>query len=132
MPKKPPIAELDFIKFTNNHAEFARRLQPLNVQSGDIIEYAQHVAKCWFELGGEHLVDAKLALENKRSRATYSRAYYAAYNASKAARYVVSGIVSLKGDDHGQAATNLPRDIPDVAKWSQVMTQLYECRLYAD
>lgn len=132
MPKQPPINELEFIKLTNNHAEFARKLQVLSVQSGDIAEYAQHVATCWYSLAVEHLTDARLALQGNRRRATYSRSYYAVYNASKAARYVISGTVSLKGDDHAQAATKLPQDIPDIAKWSERVTQLYECRLYAD
>lgn len=132
MPKKPPISELEFIKLTSNHAEFARKLHVLTVASGDVAEYAQHVAACWYSLAVEHLSDARLALQENRKRATYSRSYYAAYNASKATRYVILGSVSLKGDDHAQAATNLPKDIPDIAKWSQIVTQLYECRLYAD
>lgn len=132
MAKQPPIAELEFIKITRNHADFTQKLRLLNLQSADIAEYAKHIAKCWFSLALEHLADAKVALNNNSRRATYSRSYYAAYNASKAARYVVSGVVSLKGDDHAQASTNLPRDIPEVAKWSQIVTQLYECRLHAD
>lgn len=132
MSKQPPIAEPEFIKLTYNHAEFARKLHDLNIGNSDINEYAHHVAKCWYILALEHLEDARVALANRRRRATYSRSYYAAYNASKATRYAVSGFVSLKGDDHAVAGTNLPKDIPDVAKWSQAVTQLYECRLYAD
>jgi sulfur relay (sulfurtransferase) DsrC/TusE family protein len=114
MAKTPLVAELEFIKLTNNHAEFSRVLRRLNLQDADVLEYAQHVAKCWYSLAEEHLVDAKSALQNNRIKATYSRAYYAAYNASKAARYVVTGGVSLKGDDHKLAASALPKDIPDV------------------
>ncbi len=63
-----------------------------------------------------------------RTRAAYSRAYYAAYNASKAIRYHVNGVVSLKGDDH-QAAPELPGDFPDLDQWSQLVAALYEHRL---
>ena len=132
MPKAPPVAEPEFIRLTNNHAEFSRTLRTLNLQNEDVLEYAHHVAKCWYALAEEHLVDAKSALQNTRERAAYSRAYYAAYNASKAARYLVSGSVSLKGDDHKLASSSVPKDIPDVEKWSQTVTSLYECRLYAD
>jgi len=132
MPKVPPIPELEFISLTYNHAEFSRKLQTLNLQSPDILEFAHHVASCWYALAEEHLDDAKNALNNMRVRAVYSRSYYAAYNASKFARYVVSGAVSLKGNDHSFASANLPGNIPDVAKWSQIITQLYQCRLTAD
>jgi hypothetical protein len=54
------------------------------------------------------------------------------YNASKATRYVVRGIVSLKADDHTRAATDLPDDLPNVARWSQQITLLYQHRLRAD
>jgi hypothetical protein len=40
--------------------------------------------------------------------------------------------VSLKGDDHGRASTELPGDFPNVATWSGAITRLYEHRLHAD
>jgi len=65
-------------------------------------------------------------------RSTFSRSYYAAYNASKAIRYIVDGAVSLKGDDHHKASSDLPDDFPDVDRWSGEVTKLYEHRLRAD
>jgi hypothetical protein len=56
---------------------------------------------------------------------------HAAYNASKSVRYIVNGRVSLKGDDHGEAS-ELPDDFPDVDRWSEAITRLYEHRLRAD
>jgi len=61
----------------------------------------------------------------------YSRAYYAAYNASKAVRYVVRGFVSLRGDDHKKVA-DLPTSFPDVDSWVAKLPLLYEHRLRAD
>jgi hypothetical protein len=80
----------------------------------------------------EHLEDARCSLAAARARAAFSRSYYAAYNASKAIRYIVDGVVSLKGDDHHKASSGLPDDFPDVERWSQVVTDLYEHRLRAD
>jgi hypothetical protein len=62
----------------------------------------------------------------------YSRAYYAAYNASKALRYFSIGRVSLLGDDHKRAGIDLPDDFPNVDIWSKDMTQLLEHRQRAD
>jgi hypothetical protein len=53
------------------------------------------------------------------------------YNASKSVRYIVTGAVSLKGDDH-KKASELPDDFPDVEKWSDLVTKLYEHRLRVD
>ena len=47
--------------------------------------------------------DAKAAIGLNCNRVTYSRSYYAAYNASKSIRYIVNGSVSLAGDDHKKA-----------------------------
>jgi sulfur relay (sulfurtransferase) DsrC/TusE family protein len=88
------------------------------------------VARRWFLLAKEHLEEAAAAGE-KRKRTAYSRAYYAAYNASKAVRYIVNGEVSLKGDDHAKAS-ELPNDFPDVTKWPGQIASLYEHRLRAD
>lgn len=45
---------------------------------------------------------------------------------------MVHGSVSLKGDDHGKASTDLPTDFPDVAGWASRLSTLYEHRLRAD
>lgn len=89
------------------------------------------ITASWIKLGDEHMADALAAQVAGRTRAAYSRAYYAAYNASKAVRYHVNGIVSLRGDDH-QAAAELPDDFPDVDQWSKFIAGLYEHRLRAD
>jgi isoleucyl-tRNA synthetase len=82
-------------------------------------------------LGVIHLHEATRAVETASRRSAYSRAYYAAYNASKAVRYLASGFVSLKGDDHSKAA-ELPDDFPEVDRWANEITQLYAHRLRAD
>lgn len=132
MPKPPPTTELDFLKLTGNHAEFGQKLASLGIPAPDFADHAKHVCRCWFDLGRQHLKEARAALAAKCVRAAYSRSYYAAYNASKAARYLVNGVVSLKADDHGKAASNLPSDLRDVAQWSQKLVILYEHRLRAD
>jgi hypothetical protein len=66
-----------------------------------------------------------------RSRASYSRAYYAVYNASKSIRYITTGHVSLTGDDH-KRASDLPDDFPDVERWTTTIISLREHRLKSD
>lgn len=132
MAKRPPVGELEFLKLSGNHLELARKLSTLACAAPDILEYAKHVSEAWFRLGEEHLAEGKTLNPAKSPRAAYSRAYYAAYNASKAARYIKQGFVSLKGDDHGRAATDLPGDFPDVVKWGRTLAELYEHRLRAD
>jgi uncharacterized protein (UPF0332 family) len=133
MSKPPPIDERDFLKIVRNHGELCRGLRTLDLTaaSSDLADQAHHVGLCWLRLALEHLDDAKAALAAARDRSSYSRSYYAVYNASKTIRYVVEGSVSLKGDDH-QRAPDLPDDFPDVEKWSSVITDLYEHRLKAD
>jgi uncharacterized protein (UPF0332 family) len=104
----------------------------LGIPSPDVLEYAKYVCQCWFRLAEEHLAEARKALTAGCPRAVFSRAYYAVYNASKAARYIVRGRVSLKADDHGFASTELPTDLPNVAQWALEITLLYEHRLRAD
>jgi uncharacterized protein (UPF0332 family) len=132
MSKSPPVHELDFLKLCKNRAELSNNLKTIGISSPDLFEYAKHICTCWFQLGEEHLSEATQALRTKSTRTAFSRAYYAVYNTSKATRYVVKGIVSLKGDDHRNASTELPDDLPDVAEWSGKITALYEHRLRAD
>jgi uncharacterized protein (UPF0332 family) len=132
MSKKPPVHELEFLKLSANHLELTRKLSTLGCLNPDINQYAQHVCKAWFRLGEQHLEEAKKLLHAECLRAVYSRAYYAAYNVSKGTRYITKGFVSLKGDDHGKASTELPEDFPDVAAWASKISVLYEHRLHAD
>lgn len=135
MPPLPtsPTDERRFLKNIRNHAEFRRNLSDLSmvtdlpVFDGRVLA----VTGSWMKLGDEHMADAMAAHAAGRIRAAYSRAYYAAYSASKAVRYHVNGVVSLKGDDH-QAAPELPDDFPDVDRWSNLVAALYEHRLRAD
>jgi hypothetical protein len=133
MIKFPPIDEREFLKLIRNHSEFCRGLRTLDLSgaSADLTDHAHHVGLCWLQLASDHLEDAKAALASSRERSSYSRAYYAAYNASKTIRYVVDGTVSLKGDDH-RRASELPDDFPEVEKWASTITNLYEHRLKAD
>jgi hypothetical protein len=133
MRTPPPIEEREFLKLVKNHGELCNGLRTLNLglASSHVTGHAHHVGLCWLRLAQEHLADASATLAANRARATYSRAYYAVYNASKATRYIVNGAVSLKGDDH-QRAGELPDDFPDVASWSSKIVDLYEHRLKAD
>jgi hypothetical protein len=132
MSKQPPIHELEFLKLTRNHGELTGKLNAIGITAPDVLEYAKYIGECWFKLAEEHLAEAQKAHAGECPRAVFSRAYYAMYNASKATRYVVRGIVSLKADDHTRAATDLPDDLPNVARWSQQITLLYQHRLRAD
>lgn len=127
-----PISELEFLKITSNHLELARKFQQLGWANSELHQFAIQVGKRWFELGEQHLEEAIQLNTVKCQRACFSRTYYATYNVSKAVRYLVKGFVSLKGDDHGKAAIELPDDFPDVAKWSSKVSALYEHRLRAD
>jgi|GEM_PF-2870818 len=130
--KTLPVHELEFLKLSANHLELARKLTMLGWPTPDLASYAQHVCTAWFRLGEEHLVEAKKILAAGCHRACFSRAYYAAYNASKGVRYMVQGFVSLKGDDHSKASSDLPGDFPDVGSWASRVSKLYEHRLRAD
>lgn len=133
MAKVPPIDERNFLKLTQNHSEFQRKIQVLGHEkvASDVTEFAYHVGQCWLQLACEHLQDAKAAMASNLDRSAYSRSYYAVYNASKSIRYTVNGSVSLKGDDH-QKASDLPDDFPEVDKWALDITSLREHRLRAD
>jgi len=132
--KAPPVSEIEFIEITGNHGQFRRKLKALGQTgaSDDIEKYIHHVGLCWLRLAFEHLEDARRSLAANGIRASFSRSYYAAYNASKAVRYIVGGAVSLKGEDHSKASSDLPDDFPSVERWSQIVTELYEHRLRAD
>jgi hypothetical protein len=135
MPALPasPTDERRFLRSIRNHAEFRRNLADLSMTTdlplfdGTVVV----ITASWMKLADEHIADALAAHAAGRVRAAYSRAYYAAYNASKAVRYHVNGVVSLKGDDH-QAASGLPDDFPDSDQWSKRVAALYEHRLRAD
>jgi len=130
--KSPPVPELEFLKLSSNYLELTRKLSTLAFSAPDLGDYANHVCAAWFRLGEAHLLEAKNMPAQYCSRAIYSRAYYAAYNASKGVRYLVQGFVSLKGDDHNKASTDLPKDFPDVGQWANRLSILYENRLRAD
>ena len=136
MPKLPsaPTDERRLLKLVRNHAELRRTLFDLSLTTDlDVLErQVNDVSRRWFELSLAHLADAKAADAAGCARAAFSRAYYAAYSASKAVRYRVTGTVSLKGDDHEKAASGLPDDFPNVAGWAGTITTLYEHRLRAD
>jgi uncharacterized protein (UPF0332 family) len=132
MLKKPPIAEVDFLRASQNHRELDRKLKEMGIGNADLLLYAQFVARAWFRLGEDHLQEARAIVAAGCIRATYSRAYYAAYNASKGVRYFTQGQVSLKGDDHSKAGTDLPTDFTELSKWSATISALYENRLRAD
>lgn len=132
--RQPPVSEIEYIGKTVNHGQFAAKLRSLGqyAPADELGRFANHISLCWFRLAIEHLEDAQYALQARRFRAVFSRSYYAAYNASKSVRYLVLGAVTLKGDDHQKASTDLPDDFPSVERWSGIVTSLYEHRLRAD
>ena len=132
MSSPQPPKELHFLKISGNHQEFANKLRQLQIPDKHVkFGLARKIAAQWFRLAEEHLEDAQRAHRSKNRRTAYSRAYYAAYNASKAVRYMVKGVVSLHGDDHAKAP-ELPEHFVDVARWSKTITDLYADRLRAD
>ena len=121
------------LELLRNHAEFKTILVSLTM-AGElhVLDSRVHaVARKWFELARIHEADASAINVGTSPRAVYSRAYYAAYNASKAVRYVARGAVSLRGDDHRKVA-ELPDSFPDVDSWVAKLPLLYEHRLRAD
>ncbi len=132
--RSPPISELEFIKLTSNHGEYAKKLKSLGLEHAahDIQSYSRYVGWRWLLLAKDHIRDARAAFVSGCERSTFSRSYYAAYNASKAVRYTIAGSVSMKGDDHGKASSDLPDDFPKVDEWSATIVSLYEHRLKAD
>ncbi len=122
-----------FLHLVKNHAELRHNLAQLSLvgDQDELKRKALDVTRCWFDLAREHLRDANTAQKARRPRATYSRAYYAVYNASKAVRYCVFGKVSMRADDH-QKAVDLPSDFPNLEHWTVRIAQLYEHRLRAD
>jgi len=121
------------LELLKNHAEFKSTLVSLTM-NGDLPILESHVyavARKWFELARIHYVDAAAVDAAVNPRSVYSRAYYAAYSASKAVRYVVRGFVSLRGDDHKKVA-DLPSNFPNVDSWVSKLPLLYEHRLRAD
>jgi HEPN domain-containing protein len=131
--RAPVIEEREFIEITVNHGQYCKRLLALGhvTASQEVRKNAFHVGLCWMNLAREHLEDARAALTTNKSRMIFSRSYYAVYNASKAVRYIVNGVVSLKGDDH-QRTSDLPDDFPQVEMWSETIPKLYQHRLLAD
>jgi hypothetical protein len=129
----PPSDQRQFLRLVKNHADFKNKLVTLALAS-DLALFQDHVLRVsqgWFDLSKELLIELiKIDMRNC-PRSAYSRSYYAAYNASKAVRYLVYGEVSLGGDDHRRVA-ELPDSFPDVDSWTPRLTELYEHRLRAD
>lgn len=116
-----------------NHAEFKATLTKLKLTSdlGLLDSVVAEVIKGWFRLAQAHANELEKLDPDQLPRAVYSRAYYAAYNASKAVRYACYGFVSLKGDDH-RSVSDLPDSFPDVESWARDLPIMYEHRLRAD
>ncbi len=116
-----------------NHAEFKEKLTKLKLTSDFAILDAAvvDVIKCWFSLARQHAEELGKLDPEQLPRAVYSRAYYVAYNASKAVRYTSRGIVSLLGDDH-RKVSDLPDSFPEVDTWGRNLQLMYQHRLRAD
>jgi hypothetical protein len=61
MAKVPPIEEREFLKLTQNHSEFRRKIQVLGHEkvASDVTEIAYHVGLCWLQFACEHMQDAR-------------------------------------------------------------------------
>jgi HEPN domain-containing protein len=131
--RAPAVPEIDFLNLTGNHGQLCAILRDLGHHSAarEIRKNALFIGYSWMRLAQEHLEDANMALPTRKRRTVYSRSYYAAYNASKAVRYVVYGAVSRLGDDHKQAS-DLPDDFPHINKWAEAIPKLREHRLLSD
>jgi hypothetical protein len=129
----PPPDERLFLHEVKNHAEFKVKLTRLRLTSDfEVFQAAvSGVVKGWFDLARQHAGELEKLDPVQMPRAVYSRAYYTAYNASKAVRYAAYGIVSLKSDDH-QKVSELPDRFPNVDTWARNLQSLYEHRLRAD
>lgn len=116
-----------------NHAEFKQKLGKLKLTSDFAVYDAAvvEVVRGWFTLGKQHAEELTKLDPKQLPRAVYSRAYYAAYNASKAVRYMAQGTVSLLGDDH-RKVSDLPDSFPDVDAWARDLQVMYQHRLRAD
>jgi hypothetical protein len=81
MPPLPtsPTDERRFLKYIRNHAEFRRNLADLSMVSDLPIfdRTVVGVTASWIRLADEHIADAAAAHAAGRTRAAYSRAYYA-------------------------------------------------------
>lgn len=128
MSTKPPILEL------GNHARVLRILELISGRS-DLSWYNEevHAVVCrWVNLAMQHLRTARgLAPKPRNWRGVVSRSYYAAYNASRALRYAVSGSIKLDVDDH-KVVGDLPPDFPNRAAWSTFLIDLRKDRNLAD
>lgn len=112
---------------TKNPAEFKEKLARLKLISDFAVLGAAviEVVKSWLQLAREHADELAKLDPDQLSRAVYSRAYYAAYNASKAVRYRSLGIVSLHGDDH-RKMSELSDSFPKVDTWARDLQVMYE------
>ncbi len=126
--KRPEILELD------NHAKVSRILRLVGNQPnlGWYEDAVHEVVRKWFALGQYHLRIARaLSSRPKEWRSVVSRGYYAAYNISRAVRYLTDGRVKYDASDH-QVAPNLPSDFPDQATWANFLIDFRSDRNLAD
>lgn len=109
-----------------NHAS-VRRLISASGSHEAVAAYDARVGealKRWHLLARNHLATARaLAAHPRRWRSTVSRAYYAAYNASRAVRLSVYGRVHRGGKDH-RTVGELPDDFPERDQWASFLDQL--------
>ena len=83
-----------------------------------------------FSLGSQHYSFAR-RLPNRHWRQAVSRAYYGAYNVSRAVRLQVSGEFSTDAKDH-QKFDSLPDDFPKKSTYSNRLATLRDDRNLCD
>ena len=122
----------EFVKL--NHAQVRRLIVGLACDN-TLARYDGHIediARRWYRLSQQHLRAARAAGNASRQwRCAVSRSYYAAYSASRAARYFVSGRVRLDVKDHDHVG-DLPDDFPQRGQWASFLVQLRKDRNVSD
>src|SRR5438445_8398884 len=126
MPRPAASAQGNFIKCVRNHRELGRVLLGVSPTTNFawLDGVIADICRYWLRLARNHLQTALTLSQTPREwRATMSRCYYSAYNASRSVRYYVKGVVQLDADDH-KLVGDLPDDFPDRLAWSNFATEL--------
>jgi hypothetical protein len=114
-----------------NHQKVRRGLEGL-LEAPALAAYdeaVKNICRHHIALASAHLAAARPTQRHWRTRV--SRAYYAAYSASRAVRFYVAGGFSSEVEDHKKVA-DLPKDFPRLADWNDTLTQMRHDRNLAD
>jgi hypothetical protein len=126
------MADLRQLLELRNFREVHRVLAALadDGRASFVLDAAADQARLWLSLARDHLSAARSA-STRHWRSQVSRSYYAAYTASRAVRYYVTGHVRQDAGDH-KDVTELPDDFPDRSHWVSALTDLHSARSRSD